>query len=657
MRILDHRGALLAETGGPLRLSLSQDEVPELVRRAFVAVEDRRFWEHDGVDLRGVARAALRNVRDRELAEGASTIPMQLVRTLWGESLRGVGPWRRKFIEVRTAPRLVRELGHERVLALYLNAIYLGNGVYGVERAARYYFGVGVADLDLAQVALLVGMTRSPESYEPRAHPERARAVRDLVLAMLGEQGIVTPEEAERARAEELGLARLDAAAPGTRRRTHFTAAVVRELRRVAPDLAAKPGLVVYTTLDADVQARGEAALAAQLAAIEAGRYGRFVGQNSADPLEGAAVALDAETGAVRAWIGGRDFGRSQFDRVTQARRQVGSLVKPFLVAAALERGYGIVDPVAADSVPIDTPQGTWLPADHVSEVVLPLREALVRSSNRAAAHLGVDIGLEALAELATRVGLSDEVPLVPASTLGAFEASLLDMTRAYAVLGNGGIRVEPYLIERVESGDGTLAWTRAPIRKERVLDPETAFVVLDALRAVVERGTAVSVRSRGFAGAAAGKTGTTNEGRDAWFVGLTPGLVTGVWIGFDRPREIVADRGGGALAAPVWGSWMDALEREHGPAALATGPRAGWMPPPGVEHVRYDPRIGEVLDRSCGGRFGPDFEEAWVHAGRYRLRTCPGGVLGWAERLWHVFVPRRLEPIRPLRPRARPGG
>jgi penicillin-binding protein 1A len=659
LRIYDRNGTLLAEVAGPLRRTLSQERIPALLAEAFVAVEDRRFWEHSGIDMHGVARAALRNVRGGELAEGASTIPMQLVRTLWGESLRGVGPWRRKVIEARTAPRLIEELGHERVLTLYLNAIYLGNGIYGVERASRHYFGVGVESLSLGQVATLVGMTRSPEFYEPRAYPERARQVRDLVLGTLVEASVVGAEAAEDARSRGLDLAPLDDSKPSTNRRTHFSAAVTRELRRVAPELATSPGLGLYTTLDATAQEAGEAALTSQLADIEAGRYGPLAGADSAAPLEGAAVALDPSTGAVRAWIGGGDFVRSEFDRVDQARRQVGSLVKPFLVAAALERGYGIVDPVSADTVPIATAQGPWLPADHVSETVLPLREALVRSSNRAAAHLGSALGLETVGDLVVQAGLAGPIPAVPSSAIGAFDASLLEMTGAYAAFGNGGWRVEPYLLERVELADGTVAWTRegaAP--PERVFDASTAFVVLDALRAVVDRGTGASVRWTGFAGPAAGKTGTTNEGRDAWFVGLTPELAAGVWIGFDQPREIVRERGGGALSAPVWGSWMRSLPQDDGTRRSDRGRvPGGWVPPPGVEHVRYDPRTGEVLERGCGGSLGLDYEEAWVHAARFERRSCAGGVRRWIGRLWHVFVPRDPEPIRPLSPRRRPGG
>jgi penicillin-binding protein 1A len=646
IRIRDRRGALLAEVGGPLRRALSTAEIPDSLAEAFVAVEDRRFWEHSGVDAKGVLRAALSNVREGELTEGASTIPMQLVRTLWSASLEDAGSWRRKIVEARTAPRLIAELGHERVLTLYLNSIYLGNGIYGVERASRLYFGVGVAELDMGQIATLVGITRAPEYYDPRRHPDRAREIRDVVLATLAEAGVIGPDQAADAQAGELRLAAADSALEPVRQRTHFSEAVLRELRQEAPGLANTPALDVYTTLDAEVQARGEAVLEAQIQAIEDGKYGAYVRSDSPAPLEGAAVALDPATGAVLAWIGGRDFDRSEFDRVAQASRQVGSLVKPFLVAEALERGYAIVEPVSADTVPIRTSEGAWLPADHVSQTSLPMREALVRSSNRAAAHLGSALGFASIPRIMRSAGLDGQVPAVPSSALGSFGASLLDMTAAYASLGNGGLRVEPHLIERVEMRDGLVVWRQADAEPgEPVMESSTAFVVLDALRDVVNRGTAAPVRWTGYRGDAAGKTGTTNDGRDAWFIGLTPELVAGVWIGFDEPAPIVEDRGGGALAAPAWGSWMQAIDRG---SLLAR--RRGWVPPRGVEHVRYDAATGEVLGRSCTQRPESGWHEGWVLAGRYDRRVCPSATRRWLDRrLRRVLEPDAPMPIRPL--------
>ncbi len=629
-------GRLLAEVAGPRRRALPSDRIPDLVKRSFVAIEDRRFWDHGGVDARGVLRAALTDLRHGGISEGASTIPMQLVRTLWAERLRGVGPWRRKVIEARTAPRLVEDLGHDRVLTLYLNSIYLGNGLYGVEAAARRYFGVGVGQLDLGQVATLVGITRSPEFYEPEGHPDRARAVRNVVLSALAEAGVVSGDAASEASSSGLELGPVDSTAVDRYRRTHLTAAVLREVARVAPALAERPGLNVYTTIDEDVQTAGVAALETQLSSIESGRYGPFEASDSTNRLEGAGLALDPSTGSVLAWIGGRDFSRSEFDRVAQARRQVGSLIKPFLVATALDRGYGIVDLVSADTVPIVIGDSTWLPDDHVTDTLLPLREALVHSSNRAAAHLGASLGLESVRSVMMSAGLTGPIPLVPSTALGTFDASLLEMTGAYAMIGNAGVRAPIHMVERIEDSNHAVLWTRSPApSKDRVLDERTAFVVLDALRAVVDRGTAYGVRQAGYRGPAAGKTGTTNDNRDAWFIGMTPDVVAGVWIGFDQPREIVPHMGGGQLAAPVWGSWMRRLEA----ASDGWGSRA-WIPPPGVEPVRYDPETGEVLSHECGGRFGVDYREAWVIAGRYRVRDCRRGPLGWLQRLWHTVVP-----------------
>lgn len=647
--IYDRSGALFAEVGGPLREAVPQDRIPDLLADAYVAVEDRRFWEHAGVDGRGVARAALRNLRDGGVTEGASTIPMQLVRTLWAESLRGAHPWRRKLIEARTAPKLIRDLGHERVLTLYLNAIYLGNGVYGVGRASRYYFGVGVESLTLGQIATLIGITRAPEAYEPFGHPERALDMRNVVLRTLMDAGVVTAEEAQEAASRGLDLARRDPGAPPPMQRTHLTAAITRELRRIAPDLATRPGLRIHTTIDRRLQADAEAALLDQLGAVESGRFGPFAANDPAAPVEGAAVAIDPRSGAVLAWVGGRDFTRSEFDRVDQARRQVGSLVKPFLVGAALEHGYGIVDLVTADTVPIETEGGEWLPDDHVDVAVLPLREALIRSSNRAAAQLGASLGPDVVVEMAGRVGLG-EVPALPATSLGAFEASLLQMTAAYAIFGNGGVLVAPHLIRRVESSGGEVVWAEpAAAPHERVLGAREAYVVLDALRAVVDRGTGAVVRANGYRGPAAGKTGTTNDGRDAWFIGLTPELAAGVWIGFDQPRPIVPGRGGSALAAPVWAAWMRAAQaRDQGLTHQDQGPR-DWIPPVGVEQVRYDPGTGEVVDRGCSRPLRSDLPEAWVIAGSYEPRLCRGGVGGWLDRLWRGFVPFRSEPLRPL--------
>lgn len=649
IHIFDREGQRLADVAGPLRHVVPADRIPRLMADAFVAVEDRRFWDHDGVDFRGVLRAAFRDAVSRDIEEGASTIPMQLVRTLWAPAFADMSPWRRKLIEARMAPRLVDELGRNQVLALYMNAIYLGDGVYGVGAAARHYFDTSVDSLDLAQVATLVGMTQSPERYQPRRHPDQALQRRNVVLGVLAAQGVVTPREAQAAR--ELPVETVDVP-PVQRGRSYFTAAVTREIRRVAPELAGRPGLNVYTTVDRRIQASGEKALHDQLAAIEQGRYGRFRVRDTTQVLQGAAVSLDAATGAIRAWVGGRDFSRSEFDRVSQARRQIGSLVKPFLVATALGQGLGIVDLVASDSLAIPTAQGaTWSPADHVNAPALPMREALVRSSNRAAVHLGEAVGLDQVRQVGLSLGLAGPIPQVPSSLIGAFEASLVEMAGAYAPFDNGGYRIEPWLIERIEGPGGEVLWSHQPTPPRPVLDPATSFVILDALRAVVDRGTAAAVRGTGYQGPAAGKTGTTNDGKDAWFVGMVPGLVSGVWVGFDQPRTIVPGGSGGTLAAPAWGRWMSDVERD------GSAPPTVWVPPLDVTRVRYDMTTGEVVDESCRSGPASSYTTGFVRTGQYRVGRCPSHIEQWISGIWHSLFPRRLEPVVGGSGATRPGG
>ncbi len=639
IHIYDRYGHPLANVDGPLRRSLPPSRISSRLSGAWVAVEDRRFWSHGGVDLRGIVRAAARDLESGRVVEGASTIPMQLVRTLWGASLKGVDAWHRKIIEIHEAPILIRRLGHRRVLDLYLNSIYLGNGLYGVDAAARYYFGVSADSLDLAQLATLVGMTRTPGRYDPRRYPNRARRRRNVVLDVLAQAGLVSAQAADAAKAEKVTTI------PAPSRddhRSYATAEVRRALRTAVPDLAGRPGLRVFTTIDPKIQRAGRRALRRQLEDIEAGYYGAIPHPDSTEPLEGAAVAIDPWTGAVRAWIGGRNFQRSQFDRVSEAKRQVGSLAKPFLVAAALEHGRGILDLVSSDTISVPVQNGVWSPRDHVKDTIMPMREALIHSSNRAAVHLGLSVGVGPMRSISREMGIDTPIRDVPSSFLGSFDASLLDMTTAFAAFDDGGLRVETHVLDSIAAPDGTILWRyQPPIQRMRVISAATSFVVLDALRGVVDRGTARPVRATGYDGPAAGKTGTTDAVRDAWFIGLTPDMAAGVWIGFDRPRTIVPHGSGGVLAGPVWGRWMERVREQIGEDSLS------WAPPPGVLSVRYDPTTGDVYDQDC--RFGPasHYEDAYVRADdELDMGSCPGGLYRWLDALWGTLHARKVRPL-----------
>ena len=641
LRIYDRDGRLIARGSGPRRHSVSLDRIPNDLAEAFIAVEDHRFWSHGGIDGLGVIRAAARNVVARSISEGASTIPMQLVRTVWKSGLDDGGPWRRKLIEAIQAPRLIDALGHERVLNLYLNAIYLGEGVFGVQEASRHWFGVDVEDLSLGQMATLVGMTRSPGYYDPRRHPRRTRRIRNVVLDVMVARSVVDSSRAAEAAAGPLRVSPPDSSYGEDLVDRHVAAAVLRRLHRLEPGSVVRRAVEVHTTLDLRTQRAARSAVDAHIAAVEAGRSGDFLpGDTTSEVLEAAAVALDPETSEVLAWIGGRDFARSQFDRVEQAQRPVASLVKPFLVALALERGYGILDMVPVEGDAIATDRGPWLPADHVRRPMLPLREALVLSSNRAAARLALELGLGEVSAFGSRAGLGRDLAPVPSTAIGTFDASLLQITAAYAAFGNGGVRRPPRLIERVDGWDGRALWDHVETDGLRVMRESTAFVVLDAMRAVVDRGTGWPVREHGYFGPTAGKTGTSDGTRDAWFVGMTPDVVAGVWLGFDMPRTIVRDGNGGTLAAPIWADWMKRFEGEDAPSRA-------WSPPLTVKRIAYDPAFGDMFRADCPMATAEPYRRSWVGRNGDGTTRCPGqGIRRWVDRVRRTVIPGSFDPV-----------
>ncbi len=634
-QILDRDGEPLASVGGEARRWVHLEALPPVVPAAWVAVEDRRFRDHGGVDLRGLVRAALTNLDEGGVAEGASTIPMQLVRALWPDQVWSLGRWKRKALELRMAPHLVSELGRDRVLELYLNAIYLGDGQYGVGAAARYYFGVSAADLTLAQIATLVGMTKTPEAFNPREYPDRALARRDLVLGILAREGVAGREEVDAALATDLKLADDD---PASRERSYVTAAVLRELRLVAPELVDQGGLILHTTIDPRAQEETLIAMHEHLGRVQGGEHGLFLGGDQ--PVEGAAIALETATGAILAVVGGRDFASTPLNRALQSRRPVGSLVKPLIFAAALERGVRATRPLATAALAIDTENGVWRPRDHVVVPYLLPHDMVVHSSNRAAVRLGQEVGVHTFAALARELGISGYIPMYPSTFLGAFDASLAEMTAAFAAFENGGRVVEPHFIRRIVNTEGITVWSRGrQVPARRLLNGLTADLVLDAMRGVIDEGTGTGVR-RHLQGAAAGKTGTSAAGADAWFVGVRPGIAAGVWIGLDRPAPMVEDGGGAVLAVPLWGRWMAALDR------LDFG-EGEWTPSERLQRVSLGQRAEGDSVGYCRGGEGPSrLVPEWVLR---EMRVCEPAALEWIQmntqnsRTWE---PVAVEPV-----------
>lgn len=639
-RVFAMDGSLIADLSPQRRVVVDYEEIPAVLRDGLVAVEDRRFWEHGGVDLRGVARAIWRNVTSLSFREGFSTIPMQLARNVFPEQLPRAKKLSRKICEIRLAPRLEDEFSKEDILELYLNQVYLGSGLYGVEAAAEGYFGKSVSEVTTAEAALLIGLAKSPEGYNPRRHPLRAVQRRNVVLNVMAREGVITPEEAEKAKGEPIRLAppvEASGAAP------YVVASVRRELReRFGPDADVR-GLRVFTGIDLELQEAARDALLRQIERIESGAYGtwrhpRLDGKaapdSTANYLQGMLIALDPRTGEVRALVGGRDFALSQFDRAFQARRQPGSAFKPIVYAAAIDAGLAVTTRIDVSPIVVDDARGvSWSPGDHLPDTVetLSVRGALARSSNNAAVRIGRWVGETEVGRFAGRLGITTPIPPYPSIFLGSAEVVPAELVAAYATFGNGGYKVRPTLITRVEDADGNVLWERDENR-ERVLDDGVAYLTLSLLQDVVDRGTGATVRSAGFYLPAAGKTGTTNDGKDAWFIGMTPDLVAGVWIGFDQPEPILPGASGGSLAAPAWADFMiHAYESRPAPS--------GWTPPATLVRVHVDTVSGHIATGRCPAE---DVRLEYFLPGTEPLDYCPlhpeSGVERLLDRLWRGF-------------------
>jgi penicillin-binding protein 1A len=544
------------------RIEVPLSRVSPFLISAILAVEDQRFFDHGGVDMIRVAGAAVKNVSQGWGSQGGSTITQQLARQSLLTREKTVT---RKLTEIVVAARLEQEFTKKQILELYLNKVYFGDGLYGVEAASLGYFGKHAADLDVAEAALLAGLVKAPSTYAPTVSVVRATSRRNAALDAMLDAGAIDEATLRAAKAREVEL--YDALRGQESYGQYFKEEVRKQLvQQFGWARVYEGGLKVYTTLDLDMQRAAETEVARAVADIEKrkGRTRRGAGPEDSEPLQAALVALDPATGEVRAMVGGRSFDDSHFNRVTQARRQAGSAFKPFVYAAALERGYTPASLISALDTPIMTLQGAWVPDDHGTDEEMTMRAALRTSSNRAAVKMLQDIGIPAAVSAADRLGLG-EVPGVPSLALGSGEVTLLSMTAAYATFANSGMRPEPTLIRRVETTEGEVLFTSSP-HAERAVSEATAFLITNMMADVVNSGTGWQARRVGFTLPAAGKTGTTNEYRDAWFVGYTPHLATGVWIGYDQPRTIMRDGYAGDLAVPLWGRFMSAATRGDKP-------------------------------------------------------------------------------------------
>jgi len=592
-------------------------EVPAHLIDAILAVEDQRFLDHSGIDLRRILGALWVNLRSGRVRQGGSTLTQQLVKNFFLTPERSL---KRKLQEAAMALIVEARYDKDAILESYLNEIYLGQrgstAIHGVGEAARFYFGKAVRRISLSESALIAAIIQSPNGLSPHRDAERATRRRDLVLRLMHQQGRITEAELEEGAAEPLRVAKVT---PEPRDARFFLDALRRQLPAFySLETLTSEGLRIYATLDLRLQRLAASVLREELAALEK-RYPALA-SDAARPLEGCLVALRPQTGEVLALVGGRDYAVSQFDRCTQARRPAGSVFKPFVYIAALEPvpgGPHITLGSMLDDGPLEvaTAAGIWRPANYDKEFhgQVRARDALERSLNVATARLAQQVGIPRVAEVAGRLGIESRLPRVPSLAIGSADLSPLEVARAYATIANGGIRPQIRTFEDVVDSSG-VAVERQPIGFERVLDAGTAYLATSLLEGVIDRGTGRGVRAGGIRGPVAGKTGTSDEERDAWFVGFSPELVVAVWVGFDEPRSLGLPSS--RVALPLWSRFM----RE------ATGGwlRGSFFPPAEVVEVDIDPVSGAMALAGC-----PRRTPEYFLRGTEPDLTCPE----WASR------------------------
>ena len=533
------------------RRDVPLSEIPPQLRNAFIAIEDHRFYGHIGIDPLALGRAIFRNVTSSGRSEGGSTLTQQLARTLFLSNQRTYG---RKIREAVIALIIDSQLTKDQVLELYLNRIYLSAGVYGVEAMSQMMFRKPAKQLTIAEAALVAGLTRAPSALSPWSNLEGAIERSHVVLRRMREQGFITPEQEEAARRARIAVRPYPGAVDP---RGGYAKEHLRQQFRDRFGGDHPPDWEVRTTFVPELQEAAEQAVSEVM---------RRFGDRE---LQAALVAIDPETGDVLAMVGGRDFRQSQFNRATRSRRQPGSAFKPFLFAAALEHGYSPL--TVLDGLANIRPQGPeeWAPRNVSGETpdALTIRAALLESNNRAATALQQRLGSRHVLRLASDVGMHD-LPDVPSLSLGTGLVTPLELTAAFSAFPNGGYAVRPRAIARVINGDGLVAMQN-DVERERVISEQSAFQMLSMLSDVMDRGTAASARAAGVRFPVGGKTGTTNDFKDAWFVGFSTSVVAGVWVGHDQPKTIARNAYGSRYALPIWSEFMRRIARRRPPQAF----------------------------------------------------------------------------------------
>jgi 1A family penicillin-binding protein len=597
IRVFDHQGQFVGRILPEKRYWVSIDRIPLFLQKAVVAVEDARFYEHGGIDFRGIARALVKDVAKRRLAEGGSTITQQLIKNRY---LSGVKTFERKFEEARMAMEFESKYSKKQILEMYFNEIYYGNGAWGIAQAARFYFDKRPEELTEAECALLAGVQKNPARYNPLGKSANVTGRRDMVLNRMVDLNMITPRQRVKLRAHPPAVTK-----PG--QAPQYLAYIqVKLIERYGAGIIEQGGLEVTAALDLKLQKFAEQSLRDGVKRISPG-------------LQGALICLDPATGDILAAVGGVDVTQGGYNRAYSARRQPGSAIKPLIYAAALEKGF--TASTLWDDAPVAYNRGNgeiWKPQNYGREQYgeLSLRQALAYSSNVITVKLLEAVGVPYFVDFAGKMGLKLRAENGLSLALGTGEVSLNDLVLAYTPLATGGIRPEARVILRVY--DRTRhTWTETPPAVTPVLSPASAYVTTQMLKDVMTYGTAKSLKKFSLERPSAGKTGTTDDYRDAWFIGYTPQLITGVWLGYDKPRSAGKGFTGGAVAAPIWGKFMRKAE--------ASKPVVDFPRPDTVVSVSIDPATGYLATPDC-----PKKRDEFYIAGTEPTEYCPkhGGVL-----------------------------
>ncbi|MGD1151469.1 MAG: PBP1A family penicillin-binding protein [Syntrophales bacterium] len=564
------------------RKIIKLSEVPTVVIQAFVAAEDARFYQHTGFDLQSMTRAFYKNIEAGRIVQGGSTITQQVAKSLYLSSERS---YMRKIKEAILAYKIDKYLSKDEIMNLYLNHIYLGHGTYGIEAASQGYFGKSARHLNLAEASLLAGLPKAPSSYSPFLHLDKARQRQAYVLERMVEDEYITAAEKGRAIAAPITLKSIR---PKEKIAPYFVENIRKYImEKYGSDVLYKEGLEVYTTLNIDMQKAARDAVEKGLQELEAReKYEKGL-------VQGAFLCMEVKTGAITAMVGGRDFKKSEFNRATQSRRQPGSAFKPFIYTAAFDKGMTpstrILDaPIVYEDRA--SPGGFWKPRNFDGKFNGPttLRNALVQSRNIITIKVLQEIGVDYAAAYATNMGITSPLSRNLSLALGTSGVTLQEMVRGYGVLANQGKRVVPFFIRKIVDRTGHV-FEEAQVRSEEVIDSRIAFMTSYVMQDVVESGTGRRVKSIGRP--VAGKTGTTDDTRDAWFIGFTPSLVAGVWVGFDQESSLGREEVGGRAAAPIWLYFME--------KALQGRAMEVFPVPDGIVFIKVDPHTGIPATRS----------------------------------------------------------